>query len=423
MFYNKVMEKFDLLEGFVTFEELEKETETSTAVFSVREEQTEETFNDIIESDEPFMQKEEDDSSEVAAIVILTHNPNFNIDTNSYDIEILGRPMQDWVKNACPVTPATITAEEEHNIAQIIKPVLTDAEYTVVLYSDTPLITTATINEALDLTKSKGLNVCKLTRGYVFKTEYIKRVDEVYSPETYYFDEEDFITALNFKQLSIITEILRNRILSFHMKNGVNIVDMSATYIDSDVTIGKNVRIEPNNQIKGCTELGEGVILNSGNVINNSKICDGATVTSSYITESVIGGNSKIGPFANIRPESIIGENCRIGDYVEIKKSHIGKNTKVAHLSYVGDAAVGENCNIGCGVVFANYNGKTKNKTTVMSGAFIGSNSNLIAPLVIGENAYIAAGSTITENVPANALAIARERQIIKENRNALKDD
>jgi bifunctional UDP-N-acetylglucosamine pyrophosphorylase/glucosamine-1-phosphate N-acetyltransferase len=145
--------------------------------------------------------------------------------------------------------------------------------------------------------------------------------------------------------------------------------------------------------------------------ISNSKIGDNVEVQSSVILDSKVGGNTTVGPFAYIRPESVIGEKVRIGDFVEIKKSTIGNNTKVSHLTYIGDAEVGESCNFGCGTVVVNYDGKNKHKTKIGNNSFIGCNTNLVSPVEVKDNTYIAAGSTITKEVPEGSLAIARAKQ------------
>ncbi|MFR3174499.1 MAG: DapH/DapD/GlmU-related protein, partial [Clostridium sp.] len=145
--------------------------------------------------------------------------------------------------------------------------------------------------------------------------------------------------------------------------------------------------------------------------INNSVIEDNVQVESSVIIDSKIGSYTTVGPFAYIRPESIIGSHVRIGDFVEIKKSTIGHNTKVSHLTYIGDTEVGENCNFGCGTVTVNYDGKNKNKTIIGNNSFIGCNTNLISPVKVEDNTYIAAGSTITNDVKEGELAVARAKQ------------
>lgn len=212
-------------------------------------------------------------------------------------------------------------------------------------------------------------------------------------------------------QLAQVEHELRKRINLKHLDNGVTLIDPSNTYIGNDVVIGKDTIIYPGNVIEGNTIIGEGCILYPNSRINNSNISENVEIQSSVILESIIGRNTTVGPFAYVRPESIIGNNVRVGDFVEIKKSTIGNNTKVSHLTYVGDAEVGEGCNFGCGTVTVNYDGKNKNKTIIGNNSFIGCNTNLISPVNIEDNTYIAAGSTITNNVKSGELAVARAKQ------------
>jgi bifunctional UDP-N-acetylglucosamine pyrophosphorylase/glucosamine-1-phosphate N-acetyltransferase len=168
--------------------------------------------------------------------------------------------------------------------------------------------------------------------------------------------------------------------------------------------------------------IGKKCFIGTNTHINDTKINDNTSILSSYINDAVIGKNCYIGPFAYIRPNSVIGENIKIGDFVEIKNSTINNNTKVSHLTYIGDSDVGSNVNFGCGTVTVNYNGSKKFRTCIKDNAFIGCNTNLIAPVTVGDSAYIAAGSTITNNVPDDTLAIARERQTNKINYFSNKD-
>lgn len=225
------------------------------------------------------------------------------------------------------------------------------------------------------------------------------------------------ITAVNSKaELSVANDIMRSRINRNHMDNGVIIMDTRSTYIECDVIIGQDTVVYPGNVIEGTTVIGENCVLYSNNRITNSIIGDDVTVENSVVLNSKIGNNTTVGPFAYIRPETTIGNNARIGDFVEIKKSSIGDGTKVSHLTYIGDAEVGEKCNFGCGTVVVNYDGKAKYKTTIGNNVFIGCNTNLVSPVEVEDNTYIAAGSTITEKIPEGSLAIARARQINKEN-------
>ena len=228
--------------------------------------------------------------------------------------------------------------------------------------------------------------------------------------------EPDDIKAVNDRvQLAEVTKIMQKRINQKHMYSGVTIIDPNNTYIEDSVTIGRDTVIYPNTYLQEGTAIGSRCIIGPNSRIINSAISNNVTVESSKVIESVIDDGTTVGPFAYLRPGSALGKNVKIGDFVEVKKSTIGDNSKSSHLSYIGDAEVGKNVNIGCGVVFVNYDGKNKHKTIVGDGAFVGSNSNLVAPVTIEGGGYVAAGSTITENVKQGDLAIARARQVNKE--------
>jgi bifunctional UDP-N-acetylglucosamine pyrophosphorylase/glucosamine-1-phosphate N-acetyltransferase len=227
------------------------------------------------------------------------------------------------------------------------------------------------------------------------------------------FDETRGVNSR--EQLAEAEEIMRKRINRFHMENGVTLIDRERTYIGADVRIGMDTIVYPNNNLEGNTVIGSGCTLYPDSRIVDTVIGDRVTVMSSVVLESEVGNDTTIGPFAYVRPESQIGAHVKIGDFVEIKKSCIGDGTKISHLTYVGDAEVGKNVNFGCGTVTVNYDGKRKWKTTVGDDVFIGCNTNLIAPVTVNDGAYIAAGSTITDEVPKDSLAIARSRQVVKE--------
>ncbi len=222
---------------------------------------------------------------------------------------------------------------------------------------------------------------------------------------------DDTIGVNSRVQLAEAERILRNRINAKHLENGVTLIDPNTTYIGVDVIIEKDTIIYPNNIIEGKTIIGEGCTILQNSRIKDSIIEDGVEIQSSVVLESKIGRNTTVGPFAYIRPASTIGEEVRIGDFVEVKKSSIGNNTKVSHLTYIGDAEVGSGCNFGCGTVVVNYDGKNKNKTIIGDNSFIGCNTNLVSPVEVESNTYIAAGSTITSKVEEGDLAIARAKQ------------
>ncbi len=214
-------------------------------------------------------------------------------------------------------------------------------------------------------------------------------------------------------QLAQVSALLRGRIAKAHMENGVTLIDPGNTYIDAHTKIGRDTVIYPGVVLEE-SEVGEDVILYPGSRIYKSVVKDGCTVQNSVLLESEVGEKTTVGPYAYLRPGTRIAAGCRIGDFVEVKNSVVGAGTKLPHLSYIGDADLGEKINVGCGTVFVNYDGKRKHRTVVEDGVFIGCNSNLVAPVRVGEGAYIAAGSTITDDVPPHTLAIARSRQVIK---------
>lgn len=195
-----------------------------------------------------------------------------------------------------------------------------------------------------------------------------------------------------------------------HMERGVKFIDLRATYIDETVEIGTGTTIYPCVVLEGSVTIGNDCVIGQNTRIVDSTIGNGTTVQSSVIMESKVGNETKIGPFAYLRPGSDIGNQCKVGDFVEIKNSSMGDGAKASHLTYVGDSDVGKNVNLGCGVVFVNYDGSQKYRSTVKDGAFIGCNSNLVSPVTVEEGAYVAAGSTVTHDVPGGALYVARAK-------------
>lgn len=211
-----------------------------------------------------------------------------------------------------------------------------------------------------------------------------------------------------------VFEDIRISIIQKHVDNGVIFESIVGIYIDDTVEIREGAYIYPNNRLKGKTFIGANCKLREDNTIVNSIIRSGVRIEKSEVRDSEIGQETTVGPFANIHTNSLVGSNCRVGNFVEIKNSVIGKHTKMAHLAYIGDADIGNQCNIGCGVVFVNYDGKNKHRSKVGDSAFIGSNSNIVAPAIVEDNAFIAAATTVTKLVPANSMCIGRAREKIK---------
>ena len=206
----------------------------------------------------------------------------------------------------------------------------------------------------------------------------------------------------------------RKKIIKNLKKSGVIFVDETNAYIDETVVIGAGTVIEPNVKITGKTVIGKNCVIGFCTDITDCEIADNVSIKHSVLTESKIGSETTVGPFCYVRPKCVVGKKVKLGDFVEIKNAKIDDGTKLSHLTYVGDADVGKNINFGCGTVVVNYDGKNKHRTVIEDGAFIGCNTNLVAPVRVGENAFTAAGSTITEDVPADNLAIARARQVNK---------
>ena len=228
--------------------------------------------------------------------------------------------------------------------------------------------------------------------------------------------DETEITGINSrKDLAGAYKMINKRVLQRLMENGVTIVDPNNTYIEEGVKIGRDTVIQPGMHIKGATVIGGNCRLGPYGVIEDCRIENDVEIKfSCCLTSSRVRTGSIIGPFARLRPASDVGPDAEIGNFAEVKKSRIGRGSKMHHHSYVGDTRMGEKVNIGAGVITCNYDGVRKNRTIMGDGAFIGSNTNLVAPVKIGAGAYTAAGSTITENVPGGTLAIARARQVVK---------
>lgn len=227
--------------------------------------------------------------------------------------------------------------------------------------------------------------------------------------ESYYYDVNDYYT------LSIVEKIIKTNTNKKHLLNGVNIISPETVTISSEVKIEPGVTIYPNTFITGKSIINHGAIIGPDSELHNAIVASNAIIRHSLVTDSSVGENTTVGPFAHLRNNTEVANNCRIGNFVELKNSHIGKGTKISHLTYLGDTNCGENVNWGCGCVTVNYDGKYKNKTTVGDNVFIGCNTNLIAPISVGNNVFIAAGSTITDDIPDQAFSIARVRQITKE--------
>lgn len=230
-------------------------------------------------------------------------------------------------------------------------------------------------------------------------------------------DVEDYQEILGIndrQQLADAYAILQNRIKSGWMIAGVTLVDPGSITIDPEVQLEPDVIIEPQTHLRGKTVIRSGSRIGPGSLIENSEVGENTTVLFSVLSDSVVQANSRIGPYAHLRGHVEVGQGCRIGNFVELKNARLGEQTNVAHLSYLGDATLGNRVNIGAGTITANYDGVQKHQTEIGDRSKTGSNSVLVAPLTLGADVTVAAGSVVTENVPDDALVVARARQVVK---------
>jgi bifunctional UDP-N-acetylglucosamine pyrophosphorylase / glucosamine-1-phosphate N-acetyltransferase len=234
--------------------------------------------------------------------------------------------------------------------------------------------------------------------------------------ETVVLDDATEILGVNSRQeLAELAGIMKTRRTEELMAAGVTIIDPATTWIGPDVTVAADTVIHPGVHLEGRTAIGANVVIQPNVRIVDSTVADGVKINSfCLIVESQIGPDASVGPFAHLRPQSVVGQDVHIGNFVELKKTSMGRGSKANHLAYLGDATIGERVNVGAGTITCNYDGTAKHATVIEDGAFIGSDSQLIAPVRVGKDAYVAAGSSISEDVPAESLAIARGRQVNK---------
>jgi bifunctional UDP-N-acetylglucosamine pyrophosphorylase / glucosamine-1-phosphate N-acetyltransferase len=229
-------------------------------------------------------------------------------------------------------------------------------------------------------------------------------------------DAQEILGVNSRSELAVVSAELRDRKNADLMAAGVTIVDPASTWIEPDVIVGQDTIIHPHVYLEGRTALGNGCEIQSGVRIADSTLGSGVFVNNHcVITSARVGDEARLGPFAHIRPDSEIGPEAHVGNFVELKKTMLGRGSKAGHLTYLGDATIGEKVNIGAGTITCNYDGVSKNQTVIEDGAFIGSDSQLVAPVRVGQGAYVAAGSSITRDVPADSLAISRGAQTNKE--------
>ena len=255
------------------------------------------------------------------------------------------------------------------------------------------------------------------TQGEYYITDALEKVSKGGGKvEGMPFDDFSLLLGVNDRwQLAQAEKIMRQRILMWHAMNGITLQDPDTTYIEADVKIGQDSTIEANTHLRGSTAIGQGCKVGPNTLMVDCQVGNETKITMSHLFQAKIGSKVKVGPFANIRPGAVLGDNCKIGNFVEIKNAQLGEAVAASHLTYIGDAEIGAGSNIGAGTITCNYDGHEKFRTKIGAKTFVGSNSTLVAPLTIGDDAFIAAGSVITEDVPDTALALGRARQEVKE--------
>lgn len=280
------------------------------------------------------MLKFEELDKQVQVVLLLVNNPNFKVE-KPYNLNMCGIKMKEWIIKSIKYAPIKeIEIDETDDLISVLKNVdLGNQKYTLVLFSDTPLLKRKTILEIIEYVSIKKLSVLKLTRGYVFETEYLKTIDKLYAPQLHYFDEEDFITCFNFKQFSLINDILQTRIINFHMKNGVLFYNPSSCNIDVDVVIEKGVKVYANNVLKGKCIIETNSQLLEGNKIENSIIKNDCVIENSHINKSFIEENCVIKPNCVIENNSLIQNNAIINSFSFIKNSVVKSNSNIEAFS------------------------------------------------------------------------------------------
>lgn len=253
-------------------------------------------------------------------------------------------------------------------------------------------------------------------QGEYYLTDALEAAGKEGKIESVSFDDPGLLMGVNDRwQLAEAEGIMRQSILRRHALNGITLQDPDTTYIEADVQIGRDSFVQAGTHLRGKTSIGESCRVGPNSLLIDSSVGNECTILMSHLYQAKVGNKVKVGPFANLRPGAVLGDNSKIGNFVEIKNAQLGQSVAASHLTYIGDASIGDGSNIGAGTITCNYDGFEKFQTKIGAGAFVGSNSTLVAPLTIGDGAFVAAGSVITNDVPAEALALGRARQEVKE--------
>ena len=339
-------------------------------------------------------------------------------------VETIGRLVDHHRKSRAAATVLTAVVAEPQSYGRVVrqggwvKKIVEERDATAAEKKIAEINTSVYCFAAARLWQALGKVRPNNDQGEYYLTDVIgilaragARVDAVVTP-----DPGEAAGVNDRKQLAAVAAVQRRRILDRLMEGGVTVLDPASTYIEDAVTIGPDTTIYPQVVIEGQSSIGGECVIGVGCHVSSSRMADRVTLLPyCVVKESAIEEAATLGPFCHLRPLSHVGAKAKVGNFVELKKSTIGRGSKVPHLSYVGDATVGEGVNVGAGTITCNYDGVHKHETKVGDRAFIGTNTSLVAPVTVGEGAYIGAGSTITKDVPPGALAVGRAQQIVKE--------
>lgn len=326
-------------------------------------------------------------------LILDPQNENFD-EMRVGEISLFGKNLVEYVINSCPVVPSVLPCQYITDVLETVKPYLNNKEYTLVLYSDTPLITKHTLLEILDFVYYKGINVCKFNRGYCFKTEYIKRISEIFSATEYTFCEEDFTIVNDTASLAFVKEIMKNRIVAFHIKNGVYVKSPDETYIESDVIIEKGTEIDANTRLVGKSEIGSNCKIGYGTVIENAKLEDDVDIVNSSIRYSVICEKTSV--MESRINACKIGKNCTISSLDYLQNCNLEDNIMVNPNTHLYFANIGENTKIAEDVLVSKSEGY---RTLIGKNVEIASGVRVLGGISISDNKKILPFETILKNM------------------------
>ena len=351
-------------------------------------------------------------------------------DSPLIEAETLKRVREDHSKKMRAATVITAIADEPYGYGRIVRE---NGEIVRIVEQKDASEDEQTITEVnsgmyfFDIQKLKE-SLSKITNDNSQGEYYITDVIEIMLSEgekvgAYVTDLEQTMGVNDKLQLSQVGKILNRRKVEALMLAGVTIIDPDKVQVTTNVKVGRDTVLYPGTVLEGDSVIGENCVIGSNTSLNNCKVGNNTKILETVGIDSEIGSDTNVGPFAYLRPGTKVGSEVKIGDFVEVKNSTIDDGTKVAHLTYIGDADVGKRVNFGCGTVVVNYDGVNKHRTIIEDDCFIGCNTNLVSPVVVRHGAYTAAGSTITDEVPPESLAIARSKQVVKEQWTAKRKD